>query len=169
MEFDVPSRERREKFKAAGKCSCCGRHNDRPDRAKCSKCFDYENNKRKILMSKKICKVCGGSITSGGNSSRCTTCTEKHNIYSKELRMTKFMSFLCISCSIPISGSKSKCNKCAEKHDKTNRKRRDKYKEQGRCTECGTKQFDCGMGTMRICDICLEKKRINRQLNSRNY
>jgi len=87
----------------------------------------------KRYINNNLCPQCGDKRNTGVY---CFKCSILNNDRVKEIFKRYREKGLC-RCGQPLEGLRLLCNKCSKKYAEESSLRRNRYKQEGRCTVCG--------------------------------
>mgnify|MGYP007057671234 CR=1 FL=1 len=139
IKHDTEQIERRERWKAEGRCVRCGGE-PADGKAQCQACLDKRNQYQTDAQSSKrwreknkmmgLCVTCGKTWAEPGRT-KCRKCQDKHNAIcrnernrqrAKERRQARIDAGLCIDCGRPTQDGKHRCPRCIEMRRDSTRK-----------------------------------------------
>lgn len=130
-ERNAVEKARRDRYRAAGLCTCCGGPRD-TKRLKCSACIERQSVSDAKRIARGHCKICGRPTT---GTHRCDVCKQKR----REQTANYLAAGLCACGNPRVNGYKS-CQKCIERgRSKSQRAKIDVLNAYGgpRCVCCG--------------------------------
>lgn len=77
LKSRIDNKNRKARYKAAGKCVCCARNDAAPGRARCQMCLTKDAEKTRLrkedLLAAGLCQGCKGQLDNASKW-RCKTC-----------------------------------------------------------------------------------------------
>ena len=136
-------KQRRETWKAEGRCTRCGAERDDPRRKMCAKCRERMRDatrqhpekgkeRREKLRERGLCTNCGKMAAEPGRS-WCKLCharkremsrTPENRERVKNVRQRRTDAGVCIDCGNPLEGLKWRCPACTQKQKESAQKYR---------------------------------------------
>ena len=119
----MATKEKREEWKKAGLCSCCGKNKPVEGGLTCQECRDRQKANRDYKREHNICVKCGRNKTAP-NRKYCDECLEWRSNRYKWQKEKCIKNGLCVNCSKPAYENHVLCYECLIKAK--NRARRDR-------------------------------------------
>ena len=134
--------------------------------------YDYKAN-RQYYIDRGRCPCCSGRNRLDEGHKVCPECREKNRAHRNALYAKRKAAGLCIRCGEPVEDGRVECRACRARHKpyqvKANAKlkrKRDRLREEGKCTVCGISWAEPGHV---LCKKCMLKERRNYALNRDYY
>lgn len=134
------------------KCNRCKKEKPSDEFKLCIICREKSRKDNKIFYdSKKLNKKC---IKCGKDSinTRCINCSEKDNIFQRNLRLERKEINACMRCGNILSSLDGKfhCDFCLKIYKKTSREYYKNFKENKQCVQCGLPSLNNNV----YCETC---------------
>ena len=169
----MASREVRFERKLKGLCPECGKVSDREGYYRCSKCSEQSKRRNERKAKAGICVRCSKPASEG--KTLCKECAERNHAVMRRVYAEKRERRICARCGRRTAfRNHAYCDECLEinaerqreyrkgkseeflkeiqiKNNASDKKRRQRFREQGICTKCGKRKATVGYRTCYDC------------------